>query len=49
LKSNDCERCGISLKDPLFWETHQTMADYKIWCKQKINEERLKYMEENGI
>ena len=19
-------------KDPLFWETHQTMTDSKVWC-----------------
>jgi hypothetical protein len=35
LKSNDCEKCGISQKDPLFWETHQTMSDNKVWCAKR--------------
>jgi hypothetical protein len=29
---NECEKCEQSHKDPLFWETHQTMSDGKIWC-----------------
>ncbi len=35
MKSNNCEKCGISQKDPLFWETHQTMSDGKVWCTNK--------------
>jgi hypothetical protein len=30
--TNDCPKCGLSNKDPLFWETHQTMSDNKVWC-----------------
>ena len=33
--SNDCPKCGISKKDPLFWETHQTMSDGNIWCVKR--------------
>jgi hypothetical protein len=32
MKANGCEKCGISIKDPLIWETHQTMSDGSIWC-----------------
>jgi hypothetical protein len=32
---NECLKCGMSKKDPLFWETHQTMSDGKIWCTKK--------------
>ena len=32
MKKNECEKCGLSYKDPLFWETHQTMTDEGIWC-----------------
>jgi hypothetical protein len=33
--SNECKKCKMSLKDPLFWETHQTMTDDWIWCAKK--------------
>jgi hypothetical protein len=33
MKPNQCEKCKLEQKDPLFWETHQTMSDYKIWCR----------------
>jgi hypothetical protein len=29
---NECLKCEMSKKDPLFWETHQTMSDGNIWC-----------------
>jgi hypothetical protein len=32
MKKNECVKCGISVKDPIFWDTHQTMSDGKIWC-----------------
>jgi hypothetical protein len=35
MKANDCVKCGISIKDPLFWDTHQTMTDGKVWCAKK--------------
>jgi hypothetical protein len=34
-KKNECPKCGISYKDPLVWQTHQTMSDGKIWCTSK--------------
>ena len=34
MKKNECEKCGISYKDPLFWNKHQTMSDDSIWCTQ---------------
>ena len=35
MNKNECVKCGQSQKDPLFWETHQTMSDGKIWCPAK--------------
>ena len=35
---NECKKCSLSHKDPLFWNTHQTMSDGSIWCVTKINE-----------
>jgi len=32
MKPNECPKCEIAHKDPLFWETHQTMTDGRIWC-----------------
>lgn len=29
---NECEKCGLSKKDPLYWEVHQMMADGNLWC-----------------
>ena len=29
---NECSKCAMSYKDPIFWETHQTMSDGRIWC-----------------
>lgn len=30
---NECNKCAMSYKDPLFWESHQTMSDgTNIWC-----------------
>ena len=40
MKPNECEKCGMSIKNPLIWETHQTMSDGHIWCannKRKDN------------
>jgi hypothetical protein len=33
---NECEKCEMHYKDPLFWDYHQTMSDYKIWCTKKL-------------
>ena len=35
MKPQECEKCEMSLKDPLFWDTHQTMTDGHIWCTEK--------------
>jgi len=35
MKKNECVKCQMSHKDPLFWETHQTMSDGRIWCATK--------------
>jgi hypothetical protein len=32
MPKNECLKCQLSFKDPLFWETHQTMSDNTIWC-----------------
>jgi hypothetical protein len=29
---NECEKCDMSKKDPIFWDTHQTMSDGYVWC-----------------
>ncbi len=33
--NNECLKCKISKKDPLFWETHQTMNDGQVWCVKR--------------
>jgi hypothetical protein len=33
---NECEKCEMSKKDPLFWETHQTMSDGQVWCVKRV-------------
>jgi hypothetical protein len=35
MKPQQCDKCEMSLKDPLFWETHQTMSDYKVWFAKR--------------
>ena len=35
MKPDQCVKCEMSKKDPLFWETHQTMTDDWIWCVKK--------------
>ena len=29
---NECEKCKMHYKDPLFWDNHQTMSDGNVWC-----------------
>jgi hypothetical protein len=31
-KKNECIKCEMSYKDPLFWDTHQTMSEGHVWC-----------------
>ena len=33
--NNECIKCEMHNKDPLFWETHQTMSDGKVWCAKR--------------
>jgi hypothetical protein len=35
MNKNECTKCEESQKDPLFWETHQTMSDGHIWCTKR--------------
>jgi hypothetical protein len=35
MKSNECVKCEMAHKDPLFWDTHQTMSDGHVWCTTK--------------
>ena len=30
-----CDKCKMTEESEFFWDTHQTMPDYKIWCKQR--------------
>jgi hypothetical protein len=32
MKPEECIKCEMSIKDPLFWDLHQTMTDGRIWC-----------------
>lgn len=32
MPKNECVKCQMSYKDPIFWDTHQTMSDNSIWC-----------------
>jgi hypothetical protein len=43
MPKNECANCGLSHKDPLFWETHQTMTDNNIWCVNLSKSELNKY------
>ena len=33
--NNECIKCEMNYKDPLFWDTHQTMSDGKVWCAKR--------------
>lgn len=30
----NCNKCGMEKEDIEYWDNHQTMSDYKIWCKR---------------
>jgi len=32
MKPDQCVKCEMHKKDPLFWNTHQTMSDGHVWC-----------------
>ena len=27
-----CNKCGMEKENIEYWDTHQTMSDYKVWC-----------------
>ncbi len=27
-----CNKCGMAKENIDYWDTHQTMSDYKVWC-----------------
>ena len=27
-----CNKCGMDKENIEYWDTHQTMSDYKVWC-----------------
>ena len=27
-----CNKCGMDRENIGYWDTHQTMSDYKVWC-----------------
>lgn len=27
-----CDKCGMDKENIEYWDTHQTMSDYKVWC-----------------
>jgi hypothetical protein len=27
-----CGKCGMDKENIEYWDTHQTMNDYKVWC-----------------
>lgn len=27
-----CNKCGMDKEDIRYWDNHQTMSDYKVWC-----------------
>lgn len=31
----NCKTCGMDKEDIEYWDTHQTMSDYKVWCTKK--------------
>ena len=28
----NCNKCGMDKENIEYWDTHQTMSDYKVWC-----------------
>lgn len=27
-----CEKCGMDKENIDYWDNHQTMSDYNVWC-----------------
>lgn len=30
-----CNKCGMDKEHIEYWDTHQTMSDYRVWCTNK--------------
>jgi len=30
-----CKTCGMDKENIEYWDTHQTMSDYNVWCAKK--------------
>jgi hypothetical protein len=30
-----CDKCGMEKEDIEYWDTHQTMSDYRVWCAKR--------------
>jgi len=28
----NCNKCGMDKENIEYWDTHQTMSDYRVWC-----------------
>ncbi len=31
-----CPTCKMDKENIEYWDTHQTMSDYKVWCANKV-------------
>ena len=31
-----CPTCKMDKEDIEYWDTHQTMSDYKVWCAKRM-------------
>jgi len=31
----NCEKCGMDKEDIEYWDSHQTMSDYRVWCAKR--------------
>ena len=32
MKDLSCVKCDMIIKDPIFWDYHQTMSNEDLWC-----------------
>jgi hypothetical protein len=31
----NCQTCGMDKEDIGYWDSHQTMSDYRVWCAKR--------------
>jgi hypothetical protein len=31
----NCQICGMDKEDIEYWDIHQTMSDYRVWCAKR--------------